>query len=176
MIASADSFDPRTEANIATLHPRAQAAARAFIARALELLAPKGYTVKIIAGTRTWEEQDALYEIGRTRPGRIVTRARGGFSNHNFGIAADIGIFDLRGLYIDDLEEQKALPRQTVTNLYRSLGPVAVAMGGTWGGTWKGFVDEPHYELHPEWARDMSESEMLAELRRRHVNGKDIFE
>lgn len=38
---------------------------------------------------RSFEEQDALYEIGRTKPGRKVTYARGGQSPHNYGLALD---------------------------------------------------------------------------------------
>lgn len=46
------------------------------------------------SGLRTYEEQNALYAQGRTAPGNKVTNAKGGFSNHNFGIAFDIGIFE----------------------------------------------------------------------------------
>jgi D-alanyl-D-alanine carboxypeptidase len=40
-------------------------------------------------GFRTYAEQDALYQQGRTTPGSIVTHARGGKSLHNFGLAID---------------------------------------------------------------------------------------
>jgi peptidoglycan LD-endopeptidase CwlK len=170
------TFDPRTERNIATLHPRAQKVARDFMARAMTVLGLQGYTVQIISGTRTYDQQAELYAQGRSKAGRIVTNAPAGYSNHNFGIAFDIGIFDAQRRYIDDLPAQGGLLQQTVTKLYRSLGPIGVAMGETWGGNWKSFTDEPHYELHPEWAANMTENEMLAELRRRHQNGRDIFE
>jgi peptidoglycan L-alanyl-D-glutamate endopeptidase CwlK len=39
---------------------------------------------------RTNKEQDALYEQGRTKPGKIVTFAKGGQSYHNYGLAIDI--------------------------------------------------------------------------------------
>ena len=39
---------------------------------------------------RTDKEQDALYEQGRSRPGPIVTNARGGESFHNYRLAADV--------------------------------------------------------------------------------------
>jgi peptidoglycan L-alanyl-D-glutamate endopeptidase CwlK len=38
---------------------------------------------------RSGVEQDALYAIGRTEPGRIVTNARAGQSAHNYGLALD---------------------------------------------------------------------------------------
>ena len=40
-------------------------------------------------GLRTFEDQDKLYAQGRTKPGQIVTNARGGDSLHNYGLAAD---------------------------------------------------------------------------------------
>ncbi len=167
---SGQEFDPRTLGNLATLHPKAQAAARDFMQRAILALALYDLYPRIISGTRSYAEQNALYEQGRSRPGRIVTNARGGYSNHNFGIAFDVGIFNARGQYIDE-----TLPEKEVSRLYRILAPIGAAVGETWGGSWKSFPDEPHYELHPAWAQDMSESDMLAELRRRHETGKDIF-
>ena len=35
------------------------------------------------------EEQTALYAIGRTSPGKVVTKARAGESYHNYGLAFD---------------------------------------------------------------------------------------
>jgi peptidoglycan L-alanyl-D-glutamate endopeptidase CwlK len=58
---------------------------------------------------------------------------------------------------------------------YKKMGTIGKNMGLTWGGDWKSIVDEPHFELHPSWASDMSESQMLAELRRRHDKGMDAF-
>lgn len=144
------SADERSERNIATLLPPVQPLARALIENAASI----GITIKVIAGTRTYEEQDALYEQGRTKPGRIVTNARGGFSNHNFGIAFDIGVFD-GGRYI------------TESPAYKAVGELGVKLGLEWGGTWRTLADEPHFQLRPAWARDLSERDMLAELRRR---------
>jgi peptidoglycan L-alanyl-D-glutamate endopeptidase CwlK len=45
--------------------------------------------IRVVQGFRTYPEQDALYAQGRTTPGGIVTYARGGWSNHNFGMAVD---------------------------------------------------------------------------------------
>lgn len=39
---------------------------------------------------RTNAEQNELYAKGRTKPGSIVTYAKGGQSYHNFGLAVDI--------------------------------------------------------------------------------------
>lgn len=40
-------------------------------------------------GYRTYEEQDQLYRLGRDIPGKVVTKARGGESQHCFGLAVD---------------------------------------------------------------------------------------
>src|SRR6478735_5807766 len=83
------TFDKRTEGNIATLVPKAQEKARQFMTAILPILEEKGCTAKIISGTRSYDEQDDLYAKGRTVAGAKVTNARGGYSNHNFGIAWD---------------------------------------------------------------------------------------
>jgi len=54
--------------------------------------AARGVRIVWVQGLRTWEEQDALYRQGRLTPGKVVTRARGGESWHNFGMAADAAI------------------------------------------------------------------------------------
>ena len=57
-----------------------------------------GLAILVSQGLRTWEEQDALYAKGRTipplGPEYFVTRARGGQSYHNFGLAFDIVVID----------------------------------------------------------------------------------
>lgn len=136
------SFDERSERLIATLLPQAQRAARQWLSLAHAEASQRGYEVKIICGTRTWAEQDAL---ARKTP--RVTRAKGGQSFHNFGIAWDFGVF--RGkIYYGEHE------------LYRTLGGLSSHLKEVeWGGSWKSFVDEPHLQLRSFGS--------LAELRRR---------
>jgi peptidoglycan L-alanyl-D-glutamate endopeptidase CwlK len=126
--------DLRSEANIATLLPVAARAARALWVRANDGRLGSGIAMKIIAGTRTYAEQEALYAQGRTAPGVIVTNASAGYSNHNFGIAFDVGIFH-GDLYLDD------------SPLYGRVGQVGRELGLEWGGDWKSFPDEPHFQL-----------------------------
>jgi peptidoglycan L-alanyl-D-glutamate endopeptidase CwlK len=131
------NFDARSEACIMTLQPDAQRKAREFLNAAMTL----PLTYKIISGTRTYAEQDELFAHGRTKPGPRVTNAKGGESNHNFGIAWDVGIFD-NGKYLTGAthEEEQA---------YIDLGKhiLANATGLEWGGNWHDFVDRPHYQL-----------------------------
>ncbi|WP_257009371.1 M15 family metallopeptidase [Bacillus sp. 7884-1] len=54
--------------------------------------AQKGIVIIITDDFRSAEDQDRLYEQGRTGEGNIVTHARGGESFHNFGLAIDFAI------------------------------------------------------------------------------------
>ena len=57
-----------------------------------ELLAndPAGWYVT--SGLRSMEEQQSLWEQGRTKPGEIVTNAKPGQSAHNYGRAVDVAL------------------------------------------------------------------------------------
>lgn len=142
--------DPRSEKAIATLLPQVQPMARALVQKA----ALSGICIKIICGFRTYAEQDALYAQGRTVQGGRVTNAKGGYSNHNFGIAFDIGVFEGNKYIVDS-------PK------YKAAGVIGTDLGLEWGGNWKTISDQPHFQLRPVWASKMKESEMLAELRNR---------
>jgi peptidoglycan LD-endopeptidase CwlK len=134
------TFDARTERNIGSLMPPAQQAARRFMKAALDL----GLSVRIISGSRTYAEQDALFAIGRTTQlsKKPVTNARGGQSNHNFGIAWDVGIFEADGRYMDGRKKGD-------TRAYADLGKLAKAKlkDIEWGGDWTSFADPPHYQV-----------------------------
>lgn len=128
-------MDTRSKKNIETLHPVAQQWARAFLQEIEDSKRlPEGVTVRIISGNRTWAEQNALFAQGRTKPGNIVTNARGGQSNHNFGIAWDIGIF-INGKY------------QPSSPWYDVVGEIGEGVGLEWGGRWTSIQDKPHYQV-----------------------------
>lgn len=150
--------DDRSEKAIATLLPQVQPYARALVRKA----AQHGITIKIISGLRTYEEQNELFAQGRTKPGRIVTNARGGFSNHNFGMAFDVGVFEGTN-YLDESPK------------YKAVGALGMELGLEWGGNWKTIVDEPHFQLRPKWAADLNERDTLAELRARKDSGKGAY-
>ena len=125
-------FDIRSESNIITQAPKVQALARKF----LTIMKNNGLDVRIISGTRTYSEQDALYRKGRNgNTEKRVTNARGGQSNHNFGLAWDIGLFEA-GRYI------------TTDSKYKQLAPLVlnVLPELEWGGNWVSFPDTPHYQ------------------------------
>lgn len=150
--------DARSEKVIATLLPPVRPIARALVQKA----ASAGITIRVISGLRSYEEQAALYAQGRTAPGNKVTNARAGYSNHNFGIAFDVGVF----------EGNKYLPESPK---YKAVGALGMDLGLEWGGNWKTIVDQPHFQLRPTWAADESESLMLAELRSRKDRGEAVY-
>ena len=75
----------RTLKNIDTLEVRFQRQVRGGLN---EMVASK-ITPLIYCGRRTMEEQAGLYAKGRTKPGKIVTKAKPGQSYHNYGLAFD---------------------------------------------------------------------------------------
>lgn len=156
--AASGAVDGRSEKAIAALQPEVRPYARSLVLKAASM----GITIKVISGLRTYEEQNELFAQGRTKSGRIVTNARGGFSNHNFGIAFDVGVFD-GSSYIPES------PR------YKAVGALGIDLGLDWGGNWKTIKDEPHFQLRPRWASDMAERDMLAELRTRVAAGRALY-
>jgi peptidoglycan L-alanyl-D-glutamate endopeptidase CwlK len=149
------AFDARSEGCIVTLNPKAQTLARA----CLHAIRKNGIDARIISGTRSYEEQDKLFRQGRFgNPGQVVTNARGGQSNHNFGIAWDIGIFDPKGKYL------------TNSPPYLKAGKIAMTAGIAhleWGGNWRTFKDQPHYQF----ATGLS----ISQIRARFEAGKPII-
>jgi peptidoglycan L-alanyl-D-glutamate endopeptidase CwlK len=127
--------DPRSEKSISTLLPEVRPLARALVHKASAL----GIQIRVISGFRTYEEQAALYAQGRTTPGRVITNARPGYSNHNFGIAFDVGVFE-GSRYLGESPK------------YKAVGALGMDIGLEWGGSWKTLVDEPHFQLRPDWA------------------------
>lgn len=127
------AFDTRTEGVIQTLMPKAQISARQF----MQLATHAPFQVKLLSGTRTYAEQNVLFG---QRP--VVTKARGGQSNHNFGIAWDVGIFVDGSYYTGrNAKEDKAY-----VDLSKIIMPT-LSKDIEWGGAWKSITDKPHYGL-----------------------------
>jgi peptidoglycan L-alanyl-D-glutamate endopeptidase CwlK len=91
----------------------------------IQALAKKGHTTEVVQGLRTFAEQDALYAKGRTKPGQIVTNAKGGQSNHNFGLAVDLAPF------------VAGKPQWNDKAGFIRIGAEAAKHGLEWGGNWK---------------------------------------
>lgn len=90
--------------DIDDLHPKVAALARKFIAAC----AKAGITVEIISTLRDNAKQNAIYAQGRTKPGKIVTYAKGGQSWHNYGLAFDFVVKHNGKIDWGDLKSYKA--------------------------------------------------------------------
>ena len=67
----------------------------------LKECAREGIYLIVTEGFRTVAQQNALYAKGRTKPGKVVTNAKGSSysSQHMWGVAFDIAINDSKRLY-----------------------------------------------------------------------------
>ena len=108
------------------LHPQVQLKAEQFINECDKA----GIDILIYCTLRSKEEQDELYKIGRSLPGKIVTYARGGYSYHNYGLAFDW--VPLIG----------GKPAWNDTALYARAGIIAEGLGLEWAGRWTGKLKE----------------------------------
>lgn len=112
-------------------------------------LAEQGIKVILTWGYRSIASQKGLYAKGRTAPGSIVTNARGGYSWHNYGLAADYA-FVIDG-------------KVTWNGPWDKFGKIARDFGLEWGGSWKKFTDRPHVQC----TRGKTLAQMRADARTR---------
>jgi peptidoglycan L-alanyl-D-glutamate endopeptidase CwlK len=127
-------------ANLDGLNPIVRQATEELIRRCKA----KGIDILITQAYRSKEEQDALYAQGRTKPGKIVTYAKGGDSYHNYGLAIDFCLLvDGKKASWDmnaDLNHDKISDWMEVVAEAKKLG-------FAWGGDWKTFKDYSHFEM-----------------------------
>ncbi len=99
--------------------------------------------IRITQSLRSFKEQDELYAVGRTKPGKKVTNAKPGQSIHNYGLAVDIC------LIIDDKtaswDTAKDWDNDKIADWYECV-KIFAKYGWNWGGNWKTFKDLPHFE------------------------------
>lgn len=132
--------------NISELHPQLQQK----IAELKKLCEKNRLKIGVGECLRTVAEQDAFYSQGRTKPGKIVTNARGSTysSQHQWGIAFDFYRNDGTGLYNE------------AGNFFAKVGALAKSIGLGWGGDWKSPVDKPHLYL-PDWGSTTTKLKQL---------------
>lgn len=102
-----------------------------------------GWVFFITDGYRSLEEQQRLYNQGRTAEGNIVTMAKPGQSPHNYGLAVDMA-FQKNGVLSYD------------PSLYEPIYKIARMLGFTVGADWTKFPDRPHFE-HSNWRQMINE-------------------
>jgi peptidoglycan L-alanyl-D-glutamate endopeptidase CwlK len=77
-------MDKYTKQRIEKLHPSVREEVTKVIEECDNALTGRA-KIRVTQGLRTFEEQDALYAQGRTKPGKKVTNAKAGQSIHNYG-------------------------------------------------------------------------------------------
>ncbi|MBM4764299.1 M15 family metallopeptidase [Bacillus sp. B15-48] len=105
----------------------------------------RGIEIIITDDFRSFDEQNRLYETGRTKEGSIVTQAKGGESYHNFGLAIDFAIKKSNGEVIWDMTYDGNGNGQSD---WMEVVEIAKSLGFEWGGDWKHFKDYPHLQMN----------------------------
>ncbi|MEZ5934212.1 MAG: peptidoglycan-binding protein [Alphaproteobacteria bacterium] len=126
--------DPDGHLANAHMHPDFVALVNGMIAQ----LRGEGHDVRVIAGYRSFAQQQARYEQGRSASGKIVTDRPAGHSWHNYGLAVDI--------VLNDDDGKPAWPEAS-SPFWQRLADVALARGAVWGGR---FGYPAHVEYHPK--------------------------
>lgn len=140
-------MDKVTLDRIQLLHPNLREEALLIYKEIVEALTGKAIC-RFAYTLRTFAEQDALYAQGRTRPGNIVTKARGGQSYHNYGLACDIVLLvdtDGNGTFeTASWEEKKDFDGDNKSD-WMEIVAIFKRHGWEWGGDWR-FKDDPHFQ------------------------------
>lgn len=110
------------------LHPKVKTLCEKFISSCEK----QGIDILITSTYRDGESQNELYSQGRTKPGKVVTNAKGGYSFHNWRVA-----FDFCPLVAGK-------PNWTDVALYTKCGEIAELVGLEWAGRWKKFAELAH--------------------------------
>lgn len=134
-------FSRNSEKKLQYLHPNLQNFFR-------ELIKISSYDFSITQGVRTAEEQNKLYQQGRTVPGKIVTNCDGYKlkSNHQtksdgLGHAGDIAVLvNNKITWEEKYYKEVAISARILMQKYNI----------EWGGDWKNFKDLPHFEYKGE--------------------------
>ena len=129
-------MDSISEARLASVCPGLAIRIR----KMAEMLAQENIVFMVTQGLRTWDEQDKLYQQGRTTPGKIVTNAPAGSSYHNYGLSVDVCPDDptLAGFQMDWNVNHPA---------WKRLVAVGESLGLVSGSEWRTFPDWPHFQL-----------------------------
>lgn len=135
-------MDGITSDRILLLHPAIIDAVREAVDFANRVIS-EHITIRIVQGYRSFQEQNILFAQGRTKPGKIVTKARAGQSFHNYGLALDFCfLVDGKELSWDtekDFDYDKIPDWHEVVNVFEKAG-------FEWGGSWKTIKDYPHLQ------------------------------
>lgn len=122
--------------------------------RLVQACAAWGINLKVYCTYRSRAEQDQLFAQGRTKPGGIVTRARGGESPHNAteqGGRPSSCAFDCVPTNAAGVPEWgTSTPEQRAR--WQRIGVLGEELGLRWGGRWPDFPDLPHFQA-ADWKK-----------------------
>lgn len=142
-------MDQITKDRILLLHPMIRKEADFIYVEICDAL--KGRAICRFSYTlRSFAEQNDLYAQGRTKPGKIVTWVKGGFSFHNYGLAVDIVLLidkDGNGTYESASWETDVDFDGDGKEDWMEVVAIFKKYGWEWGGDWpKKKSDRPHFQ------------------------------
>ncbi|EAD2907461.1 alkaline phosphatase, partial [Listeria monocytogenes] len=132
----------------------------------IKKMAKKGIYLCVAQGYRSSAEQNALYAQGRTKPGAVVTNAKGGQSNHNYGVAVDLCLYTSDG---------KNVIWESTTSRWKTVVSAMKAEGFEWGGDWKSFKDYPHFELYDAAGGEKAPSTSTSKPKPSASSNKNVY-
>ena len=115
---------------------------RPFADKFLVALTAAGIEFVVASTLRPLAEQEKLYAIGRTMPGKIVTRAKPGSSAHNYGLAMDVYPL-IHGKLCTNTPDGDSLSDA----VWQQYGKIARECGLEWGGDFQSFPEGPHVQM-----------------------------
>jgi peptidoglycan LD-endopeptidase CwlK len=134
--------DKPTQNIINKIHPKLRDELTKIIEE-IQLALTGNAKIRLTQGLRTIEYQNSLYAQGRTTKGSIVTKAKGGQSYHNYGLAVDFA------LIIDgktaSWNEYKDFDKDGIAD-WAEVVKIFKKYGWNWGGDFRSIKDSPHFE------------------------------
>jgi peptidoglycan LD-endopeptidase CwlK len=121
-----------------------------------DILEHEGEPIRVVQALRTIAQQDALYAMGRTAPGKVVTNCPGGKSYHNFGLAVDCVPSS------QDPSKPFAPDWNASHPVWKRMIEVAQGLGLDAGATWRTFKDFPHFQLTGRFPEGEPDAELHA--------------
>lgn len=136
--------DPLSERRIASLHPKLRDEAILLFEKINNEMLTGRAKMRVTCGFRSVAEQNVLYSMGRTRPGKIVTNAQGGQSVHNYGLAMDFCLILDGGKYaswdtMQDFDHDGKADWMEIVGQFKEAD-------WEWAGDWKTFREYCHVQ------------------------------
>lgn len=125
----------------------------------LEAIATSPYDFGLHSGYRSPGEQNALYQQGRTKPGRKVTWidgiSRKSYHNYNPALAFDFHC-SIKGNTWDNEKKEVDGDPAYLEEIARHILKVGLDQGVAleWGGDWKKTKDAPHIQLPISYVKE----------------------